>query len=270
MVAAARATLKLPTVSPFLAWGFGWYVCHYLRRHFNAVRVAQESWPELSPDEPVVCFANHPGWWDPLVAYFLNGQFLGGRTAYAPIDESALRQYPVFRKLGFYGVELKSLAGAKQFLSVTRALLTHATTAIWITPGGKFADVRTQTTFQSGLGHLAAAGSDITLLPVAVEYTFWEERTAEVLIEFGRPVRTRSKSWSKVEWQNELEQQLADAQARLAKKAISRDPIEFVTVLGGSAGVGGWYDVARRGRSLLTGTKFNPRHGQTPLRNGDG
>ena len=73
---------------------------------------------------------------------------------------------------------------------------------------------------------------------------------------------------SKDEWQAELEFRLEEAQARLAAKAISRDATQFDVVLGGSAGVGGWYDMARRARALLTGNRFNPRHGKTPHRSG--
>ena len=183
------------------------YVRRYLRRHFNAVRVARETTPDLSAGEAVICFVNHPGWWDPLIAYFLNGQFLGGRTAYAPIDHTALEQYPVFRKLGFYGVDLNSLEGAKQFLAVTRELLNafddrdldHSRRQI---RGRAHSDL----TFQPGLGHVAATAAGVTLLPIAVEYTFWEERTPEALIEFGRPIRTQSGDKSKDDWQAELEQ----------------------------------------------------------------
>lgn len=263
-----RATL--PTVSPFLSWGFGTYVRRYLKRHFHAVRVARETTPALSAGEAVICFMNHPGWWDPLIGYFLHGHFLSRRTAYAPIDHTALKKYPVFQKLGFYGVDLNSLAGAKQFLAITRELLKHATTAIWITPSGQFADVRTRSSFQPGLGHVAATAAGVTLLPIAIEYTFWEERTPEALIEFGHPIRTASGNKSKQDWQAELECRLAETQERLTAKAISRDSSQFEILLGGSAGVGGWYDIARRTRSLLTGASFDPRHGRTLQKIGSG
>ena len=42
---------------------------------------------------------------------------------------------------------------------------------------------------------------------------------------------------------------------------IARDAERFEAVIDGVAGVGGLYDLMRRGRSLLTGTKFRARHG---------
>ena len=129
--------VELPQVSRFLSWGFHWYVPRYLRRHFNAVRVAKQTVPTVRSDGPLICFANHPGWWDPLIAFLLNECYFAGRTAYSPIDEQALKQYPVFRRLGFYGIDLDSLSGAKRFLAVSRGLLKNSQTAIWITPGGR-------------------------------------------------------------------------------------------------------------------------------------
>ncbi len=252
--------VELPEVSPFLSRGFNWYVRRYLRRHFNAVRVASDTPPVLKSDEAVICFVNHPGWWDPLFGFLLNRLYMSGRTPYMPIDQSALDQYPVFRKLGFYGIDLDSMAGARRFLSITRELLREPTTAIWMTPGGKFADVRHRTTFQPGLGHLAATHpTGVAFVPLAMEYTFWEERTPEALMEFGEPVRTTAAK-SKADWERDLEDRLAATQASLAEKAIARQPDRFEVPLDGSAGVGGCYDLARRIRSLATGGRFDPRH----------
>ncbi len=264
----SRNHSELPVVSSFLWWGFTRYVHRYVRRHFNAMRVAKETAPRLLPDEPVICFTNHPSWWDPLIGIVLNERYLRERVAYAPIDQTALRQYPIFRKLGFYGIDLASLDGAKRYLSVTRQLLQKPHTVIWMTPGGTFADVRSRTTFQPGIGHVAASVSGVALVPVAVEYPFWEERTPEALIEFGSIIRTPMSAHTKADWQHELEDRLAAAQASLAAKAISRDAAAFDVVLSGSAGVGGWYDVGRRLRSLLGGSGFDPRHGGDRTRSG--
>ena len=251
---------ELPNVSRFLFRGFSWYVPRYLRRHFNAVRVAKATAPVLSADQAVICFGNHPGWWDPLIAFMLHRRYFSDRTMYAPIDQAALQQYPVFRKLGFYGIDLNSLDGAKRFLLITRELLKQPATAIWMTPGGDFTDVRTRVIFQPGLGHIAATVSNVTLVPVALEYTFWYQRNAEALVEFGPPIRTCSVQQSKEAWQTELEGRLAVAQASLAQKAMSRDDAQFEVVLAGSAGLGGLYDLARRVRSRLTGADFDLRH----------
>ena len=251
--------IELPKVSPFLLRGFQWYLPKYLRKHFNALRIAKGTVPQISAETSVVCFVNHPGWWDPLIAHVLNERYLDRRLAYTPIDEDALRKYPVFKRLGFFGIDLDSLDGAKKFLGVTRQLLKSRETAIWMTPSGKFVDVRERIKFQPGLGHLAASTTNVTLLPIAWEYVFWEESTPEALIEFGQPIvasEQRPKNW----WTTTLEDRLAETQQRLAERAIARDANDWDTILDGSAGVGGWYDFLRRIRYVLTGKSFDRRH----------
>jgi 1-acyl-sn-glycerol-3-phosphate acyltransferase len=256
----------MPAVSAFLCRGFNWYVPRYLRRHFHSVRVARDTAPPPAARDAIICFANHPAWWDPLIAFLLNQTYFPRRTVYAPIDDEALKRYPVFRRLGFYGIRLDTLHGARQFLATTRALLERPTTALWLTPGGQFTDVRARTTFQPGLAHLAATVPNVVLVPVAVEYTFWEERTPEVLVEFGQAVRSDPGRKSKTAWRTGLEDRLAETQASLAARAIGRHVREFDTVLTGEAGVGGWYDLLRRGRAVLSGTSFQPEHGSQETR----
>lgn len=255
---------ELPHISPFLARGFHWYVPRYLRKHFNAVRLLRRTAPGLPPDEAVICFGNHPGWWDPLIAVLLALRFFPERQSYAPIDAAALQQYPVFRKLGFYGIDLKAREGARHFLTVTRRLLQQPDTVIWMTPGGRFADVRTRTRFQPGLAHLAATVPRVHLLPVAVEYVFWEERHPEALVAFGTPIASEAQRGDKEAWQRQLEIALAAAQEKLAQAAISRDAAAFEVLLSGEAGVGGWYDLARQLRCWVRGRAFDPHHAGHP------
>jgi len=248
----------MPRVSSFLLWGFDRYVRRLLKKNFSAVRVVKGSTPDLPKDSPVVCYANHPGWWDPLIAHLLNDHFMQGRTLYAPIDQRALEKYRIFTKLGYYGIDIDSAEGAKRFLATTKRLLRTSTTAIWMTPGGRFSDVRERTVFEPGLPHVAATTSEIMLVPVAVEYSFWEERTPEALVNFGAPVV--SGEGVKADWQSRLEEALAEAQRKLAEKAIGRRREDFKIILQGSAGVGGIYDLGRRLKALLRGERFDPRH----------
>lgn len=43
----------------------------------------------------------------------LRKKFLPDRTLYAPIDAKVLEAYGIFRKLGFYGLQLDSFAGTR-------------------------------------------------------------------------------------------------------------------------------------------------------------
>ena len=109
--------------------------------------------------------------------------------------------------------------------------------------------------FNQVSGTYAATHKCDPFLPLAIEYTFWEERTPEALIEFGEPStdsgdnpkQTGSGIW-KIDWQ--------ERRRALAEKAIARQPDRFDVLLDGSAGVGGFYDLARRIRSLVTAGEF--------------
>ena len=95
---------------------------------------------------------------------------------------------------------------------------------------------------------------------MAIEYLFWNERYPEILIEFGTLLRSEdlpSEKAARLQW---LEKHLADTQASLALKAISRNPDAFTTLVAGRSGIGGLYDGLRRMVAFFTGATFHGRH----------
>ena len=138
-----------------LRW-FMAYSRRYVRRHFHALRLGREMLPtDISPDEPLIVFMNHPSWWDPLVALILFEKLLPKRTFYGPIDGRALQRYGILRRLGFFGVELGTALGARQFLRGSAAALAQPGGALCITAQGHFTDVRQRPArFEAGLGAL--------------------------------------------------------------------------------------------------------------------
>jgi 1-acyl-sn-glycerol-3-phosphate acyltransferase len=208
-------------------------------------------------------FLNHPSWWDPLVAICLAFHCFPGRTPYAPIEARALQQYQFFSRLGFFGIEAGTRRGAATFLRVGQAVLTQPATALWVTPGGQFSDARVRpVALRSGLGHLARRLPRGILLPLALEYPFWQERTPEALARFGAPlVINREDERSPEEWTALLSQRLEATQDALARDACQRNHAAFTVVLRGASGVGGVYDLWRRVRARVRGTAFRPQHG---------
>ena len=99
------------------------------------------------------------------------------------------------------------------------------------------------------------------MLPVALEYTFWTERTPEALIRFGEPLQVADyPGLSGKEWLKRIEASLTENLDLLNAEAMSRDPAKFTPLLTGKSGVGGPYDLWRRFRSWLRGEKFDPSH----------
>ncbi len=259
---------QAPEISPLLLSMFERYAGRYLARHFHAVRLSQAQRPDPMAirGKPLIVYFNHPSWWDPLVCLRLAEQFFPDRKNYAPMDASALSKYRFFERLGFFGVELGSARGARRFLSVSQRVLAQPDSALWIAAEGQFTDPRTRPVrLRSGIGHLAVRVRQAVLLPLALEYPFWEERTPEALARFGEEIPAGEAGLKASDWTAVLETRLQAALDSLAADALARDPGRFDVLLGGTAGVGGVYDAWRRLKARFTGERFQPGHGNEEL-----
>jgi 1-acyl-sn-glycerol-3-phosphate acyltransferase len=266
---SAVQTKSLPPKSKSLLLLFGLYVERYLKRHFHGVRLSQASrLPELEADEPLVVYLNHPSWWDPLVAFQLTRQLFPSRRHYAPIDAEALESYGFFARLGFFGVEQGSRRGARRFLETSAAICENDRTGLWITPQGQFTDPRQRPqVLAPGLAHLIRRLDRGVVLPVALEYAFWDERLPEALVHIGEPLRIEAlRTQPTARIGSRLTARLDTTADQLAQLSMQRNEQVFSTLLGGGAGVGGPYDLWRRLRARLRGEIFEPSH-RTGLQN---
>jgi phytoene desaturase len=247
--------------SPWLVRGFTRYIRRYLRRHFHAVRLARAGRPKAPAEGPLVIVLNHPSWWDPLIGAVLAGLF-PGREHYAPIEAAALARYRFFDRLGFFAVHPGTPQGARELLRTGAAILARPNAALWVTAQGEFADPRQRPVrLRPGVGHLLRRLEGGLVLPLALEYPFWQERFPEALARFGAPVPIgRGRDRSVEEWMHLIEAGLTAAQDALAAGALRRDPEVFEVLLGGNAGVGGVYDIWRRLRAWLRGERFQAAH----------
>ncbi|OYP35532.1 acyltransferase [Rhodopirellula sp. MGV] len=255
-------------IAPPAAWflgGFHRFLNRFLKRHFHAIAVLRDSRIDCGSlqDRPVIIYANHPSWWDPLIAHFLNAALFSPRHFFAPIDAEALQKYKVFEKLGFYGVQLSTQSGAAAFLRNSLAILNRCDSALWITPEGRFADVRDHSAeLMPGLSHLCSKCSDVIAIPLALEYVFWDERLPVCLVNLGQPLDAQQhRDWDKAAWGDALRDGLRDAQADLAAASIARSSDPFDNLLTGRRGAGGVYDACRKLKAKLMGKPFDASHG---------
>jgi 1-acyl-sn-glycerol-3-phosphate acyltransferase len=254
----------LPRVSPFLLRLFVAYARRYMGRAFHSVRLCRAGKPLPVPTVPLILYCNHASWWDPLLGLILATSLFPERTHYAPMEARALARYRFFSRLGFFGVESGTRQGAMTFLRLGQAILVRPQTALWITPEGRFTDPRQRPMrLQSGIGHLVHRMDHGLLMPIAIEYPFWEERFPEALVRFGTPVPAEAYlDYDAAAWTNLLAAQLQATQEALAEDACERDPEMFEVLLSGRAGIGGVYDVWRSWRARLRGETFRKSHGE--------
>jgi 1-acyl-sn-glycerol-3-phosphate acyltransferase len=256
-----RERFSCPRRSDFLYRGFSWWVRGYLKKHFHAVRLSRGSRPNVSPDLPMIVVLNHPAWWDPLTGVIVAGLF-PERAHYAPMEAKALARYSFFEKLGFYGVDQGTPRGAIAFLRTTTAILREPKSAVWITAQGQFTDSRVRPPrLRAGIGHIARRLNQGMIVPLALEYPFWEERLPEALARFGEPILIeRDQNLGVAQWVERIESGLAATQDALLADAVSRNAGAFETLLTGKVAIGGFYDQWRKSSAWLRGERFRAEH----------
>jgi 1-acyl-sn-glycerol-3-phosphate acyltransferase len=253
--------VELPRRWPWLLRRFRTYVYHYLRKHFHGVRLSRSSHSFAERSGPLLIVLNHPSWWDPMICFVLS-DLIPNRDQFGAIDAVAIEHYGFFKKLGFVGVDTKSLRGAAEFIRTGTTILSKPDRVYWVTGQGTFTDVRVRPlALAAGVGHLAARLPQGTVVPIALEYTFWNERTPEALVRIGEPLSIEDHpGLSGKEWTGLIERSLTEALNGLNEEASTRDPSRFEELLGGKTGVGGIYDVWRRLKAWLRGRRFDASH----------
>jgi 1-acyl-sn-glycerol-3-phosphate acyltransferase len=239
--------MALPESKTWLVDGFCRTTRRMVSKRFTSFGVQFAQPPEtlVPSNHSLVVMANHIGWWDPIVAMLLRKAYFSDRTFYAPIDAKALEAYWIFRKLGFYGLELESYQGAAAFLRTSREILLSAQSSLWITPEGTFVDCRDHDQpLMPGLAHLAASTQSVTFVPLAIEYPFWEEPKPAILTRLGNPI-TFSPDQSKSECGRILHAALRTAQSELARDVIDRRSEAFTYLIAPRGARESWYGTAR-------------------------
>lgn len=240
---------------------FGGIMTRQMRKGFHAVRIARGGRPEVPPGRPVVVYLNHPSWWDPAFIMVLATHLFPDRPGFGPIDAEALAKYRFMARIGLFGIARDSRRGAVTFLREAGGVLGDPAAMLWVTAEGHFTDPRTRpVALRPGVAHLARRVPGVVLVPLAVEYPFWDEKTPEALCRFGPPLKGDAGR-SVEDWTARLEGALAETMDTLRDDSLSRDPARFDTLVGGTVGVGGVYDLWRRARATLSGRRFDPGHG---------
>jgi hypothetical protein len=179
------------------------------------------------------------------------------------MDAEALARYGILSKVGIFPVKMKTVRGGAQFIRTGEVILTHGG-VLWVTPQGQFVDARRKPLiFKPGLASLATRITDSTkpcvLLPLAIEYPFWNERLPEVLLRFGNPIEAAPG-----ETAESLQARLVDAldttMGELCTLAVRRNPGAFTTLMLGNLGVGGFYALGKRIKALVLRQPYQSEH----------
>ena len=261
-VNATRTGGELRTPSRRALGLFSVYLHWYLKRHFHSLRVANAGRLNRRA-EPLILFGNHASWWDPLTAMIMGRELMPEREHYAPMDAIALEHYKIFKPMGFFPVDNASPRGAAQLKRAGDQVLSRPGAVLWITPESQFQDVRKRPiAFKPGIGALISRRGRLTCVPMAIEYVYWNERLPEILVNVGEPLEIADGTMEDARtWTNLMSYAMAATLDELAMLAIDRAPESFETVLAGSGGIGGIYEMWKRLQSAVTGRPYHHDHG---------
>ncbi len=257
-------TVQAPERTEWIFKGFQWYASRMVRREFESLAVDESclNGETFKPDTPVLVYANHPSWWDPILAVLVNQYAFPERHFFAPIDARALEKYQVFKKLGFFGIELKSHSGAAEFLDVSRSILNRPNSALWLTPEGQFSDARDHgRPLMNGLTHLFVATPGMIAIPLAIEYVFLNERKPYMLTKLGTPIVSQEEGrHNKEACGSRLAKELRTTQANLAELAKERSLDPFKMIVSSHKRPESLYDWSRVFKSLVSRKPIELRH----------
>ena len=236
-----------------------YYLRRYVAKHFNGLRIALNG-PPPALDGPTVFYSNHPSWWDPIVMLLLIRTQYPEWRFHGPIDKAAFERYPWLERVGLFGVEPETTAGARRFLEAGAGLLESDRTGLAMTAQGRFMDARQRPLgLKRGLSVLLRQNPSARAFPIAIEYVHWNERLPEILVRCGGvPIAAKGRPAEPIhaELEGALEQEL-DA---LSTASLARDPAAFRCLVEGRRGVGFLQDLPLRLRALASGRRFDPSH----------
>ena len=96
------------------------------------------------------------------------------------------------------------------------------------------------------------------MLPLAIEYPFWDERLPETLLHFGRPLQVQGEAAGEIE--ERLKPALLEAMEELKGLAVARDAANFTVLREGRVGTGGFYEMGQRAWARIRGRRYQAEH----------
>jgi 1-acyl-sn-glycerol-3-phosphate acyltransferase len=218
---------------------FSWYVQRMFRKNFHGVHLDPSSVQTLdrlnSHPGPAIALGNHPGWWDPLVAVLLTRLYLPDRPMLAAMDRAELERFAILRRLGIFGIDPddpRSLQAQTEFLG--RRFTERPRATFWITPQGRFTDVREDIRLRPGAAAVAARlDPEPMVVALAMDYCFWNDRKPELCMRVI-PVHASARSdgpLSTTDWVRAMTSTMRENQNELTKLTIRRDPQDWLQVI---------------------------------------
>ncbi|MEX0593690.1 MAG: lysophospholipid acyltransferase family protein [Balneolaceae bacterium] len=178
------------STSRFWSRSIALYSRWLIRRRFHAVWTRESYQP--TSKRSTLYFLNHSRWWDGLIPLLLN-EFKFHQQARAMMDREQWDQYPFFRHLGAFPVDLDQPRRAVPSLRYASDWLASPGHSLFLYPEGKFypAHLR-ERTFQPGLEWLSRQHESMDLVPIGIVTQHYRASRPELFLKVGPRVEPGS------------------------------------------------------------------------------
>lgn len=136
---------------------------------------------------PLVLYANHSSWWDPLVAFVISQK--AGLDAFAMMEEKNLQKLRFFRRIGAFSVVRENPRQAVKSIRYAAKLLKEKPNrAVWIFPQGEIQSNSIRPLkFYNGAAKIIEQTGKCLAAPVGMRYEFLEDWKPTALAQIGAP-----------------------------------------------------------------------------------
>jgi 1-acyl-sn-glycerol-3-phosphate acyltransferase len=165
-----------------------WYVRAKVRGFFRGLWVKGEA---LGGDQPVLVYANHPGFWDGLVLHELATAW--GREPFCMVEAQNLKRFPFLARLGAFSIRPGEPASTAESFRYARSLLERPRAALFVFPQGRLSVPGSGPLLLQRGVEVLARRSGVPCVPLALRYAFLDSERPDVLVATGgahRPAPT--------------------------------------------------------------------------------
>ncbi len=195
-------------------------------------------------DGPLICYFNHPAWWDLYLGMVVDRELLRHRfETYGMMEEPQLRAYRFFALCGGFSVNRHNpREAARSIAYISRVLHAKPGRALYIFPQGTITpnDQRPLLLY-SGTAHIVRRLGCAILCPVALRYEFRGEQRPDAFIRFG-PIHRAAEPVDRTALTDEMQQRLTASADALRAAVVADDTSSFRVLLRGRPGINRVFD----------------------------
>ncbi|UCE27348.1 MAG: lysophospholipid acyltransferase family protein [Candidatus Coatesbacteria bacterium] len=172
----------------YFEWYFRWRLRRSLARNIFAIYADGLDGVPSQDETPTIAVANHNGWWDGLMDYYLLRETLG-YSGYVMMDEEFLGTLPFLALVGGFTVDKTTLTGkAAGVRYIIRTLRRNGGTLLMYPQGRRTATDARPLGFEDGAAFIATKVARARLLPFARAYEMLAEDRPDVFYLVGEPI----------------------------------------------------------------------------------